>query len=148
MLNKEGNMLKIGDEFVFNQEMYEKYLIADNPWKEHSRRFLGKKGIISSKRLDRFGGQTTIKWDNGEETNTYLLKLIKVEVEEAKFETLSIFECPEELLSEYELVTKELTLILMNKCEYSQEKALEKAESILDLVEEAMGEHGIVFYIP
>jgi hypothetical protein len=107
--------------------------------------FIGK---ISAKRFDRFMGRLIITWEGAKEglevTNTHWLAdpieglgLLFIQPE---FEELSIMNCNTEWLTEKELVIKE----------YALQNGLPEKESrfLIDIVESAMGKHGIVFYRP
>jgi len=148
-------MYKIGDTITFTEEMFE----AASLWgRSHGfirvfspnflRKYLGKKGVIAEKRLDRFRVVLVIKWEDGQETNTLIFDYAGVEFEKPESLELSIFYCPEGLLSAREKIVKYIAEKVLEKFNVSQAVALEDAEDRLRIVDAAMKAHKIAFYIP
>jgi len=101
--------------------------------------WLGKKGTVCAKRLDRSFGQTCIDWGENQITNTLWLEDIGLEFKHSDFSELPIMECPEEFLTERELIIKTLM-------SWGQTEA--EATAKVDEIVGAMAKHGIVFYRP
>lgn len=132
-------MYKVGDRIKISKEIANK-LREMPPYGHVYGSEEGEEGTCFAQRLDRNSGQMAIKWDSGVKTNVYFLRKAGLNFEEPKFETLSIKECPEEFLSDTELVIKGL-MEIKGISEYQANQVVEKLYP-------AMNKYGIIFYRP
>lgn len=133
-------MYKVGDSITITQEMVAKWKhdFSSDVWSRDMDAWLGKKGVCQAKRLGRADGQMIIDWGE-EKTNVYWLENIGLEFEKLEFSELPIMECPEEFLTDRELVIK--TLMKRGDTEAA-------ATAKVDEVASAMDENEMVFYRP
>jgi hypothetical protein len=128
---------KDGDEIVITEEVNKKlaerslHLEADFP--------VGLRGKCYTRRFDRQTGWLCIKWESGNKTSVTIFQTAGLKFEHPDIEELDLMECPKELLSPKELVTRGLREMGYDKW---------TVEDMLHDIEHVMNDNDIVFYIP